>query len=406
MTAVVGPRPRSRRKAVGAATVLGLVVIAVGLLLSGSPPPRPLDPTSTAPDGTRALARVLADTSQVRLETARDLATLQRARADAGTTIVVTDADALSVAAADALANSSAGRVVLLTPDDTALRRMRLPLEQGTAAGLDGDLTGSCPGATDGDVDRDDRLIAPDAILYRATDTGAHSCLTPSGDDGDGDASEPTGASTEAGGAYARVPAQAGRPETIVFGAPETWTNERITEQDDSAAAIAVRALGRHERLVWYLPSPEQDGPPLAAGPAVVPPWFAPGVALLGIAVVTLCLWRGRRFGSLAAEPLAVAVPAVETTHARARLYARSGDATHALTLMQRGAIDRLRQRLGLAPGTPDAVVVDRVVAVLGAAEGGAEAARRTLTDPTVTPARLAARVRELRRIEREVDTA
>ena len=54
--------------------------------------------------------------------------------------------------------------------------------------------------------------------------------------------------------------------------------------------------------------------------------------------MVTVILWRARRLGALATEPLPVVVRAVETTRSLGRLYRRSGDRDHAAASLRRAA--------------------------------------------------------------------
>ena len=73
--------------------------------------------------------------------------------------------------------------------------------------------------------------------------------------------------------------------------------------------------------------------------------------------MVTVILWRARRLGPLATEPLPVVVRAVETTRSLGRLYRRSGDRGHAAESLRRAARSRLAERLRLGstarPPTP-----------------------------------------------------
>ena len=138
--------------------------------------------------------------------------------------------------------------------------------------------------------------------------------------------------------------------------------------------------LGQDERLVWYVPSIDDlvgdDGVSLQT---LLPRWVRPGLALLAIVMVTVILWRARRLGALATEPLPVVVRAVETTRSLGRLYRRSGDRDHAAESLRRAARSRLAERLRLGSTTPPDVLArevarrtgrteEEVVAVLGPA--------------------------------------
>jgi hypothetical protein len=92
-----------------------------------------------------------------------------------------------------------------------------------------------------------------------------------------------------------------------------------------------------------------------------------PALVLLLLAGLTAALWRGRRFGPLVAERLPVTVRASETTEGRARLYAASRDAAHALDELRRATRRRLVRLLGLSPRTPSKHIADAVAERLGA---------------------------------------
>ena len=138
----------------------------------------------------------------------------------------------------------------------------------------------------------------------------------------------------------------------LLFGADQALTNDQILRADN--AAVALRLLGQDERLVWYVPSIDDlvgdDGVSLQT---LLPRWVRPGLALLAIVMVTVILWRARRLGALATEPLPVVVRAVETTRSLGRLYRRSGDRDHAAESLRRAARSRLAERLRLGSTDP-----------------------------------------------------
>ncbi|WP_226346628.1 DUF4350 domain-containing protein [Agilicoccus flavus] len=392
-----GPRRGwGRRVAIAALVLLGGGVVALG----SAPEERiPLDPTGAYPEGARALAQVLDRSYGVRVEPVRGAAALRAARVDSGTTLLVTHAGSLSAAAADGVTRSARGarRLVLLDPAEETLTHLGVPVAPADGPVLAPTLRGGCSST---DVDPGDTIDLVGEPLYRATGAG-DVCLRPDVEADSADSETPTDDAdgTSDGGAYVRVAARGTRPETVVLGLSPALSNEAIGD-DDASAAVALRTLRHGDRVLWYLPSPD-DGAPLPTGTAVVPAWFGPGVALTGVALLTLCLWRGRRFGPLVVEPLPAVVPAVETVHARARLYARSGDARHALDLLRRGTSERIARRLGLPPEEDPAIVARHAAERTGLPP---DDVRDTLTGVDVTPAQLPARAARLRRLEREVD--
>ncbi len=157
----------------------------------------------------------------------------------------------------------------------------------------------------------------------------------------------PPGAPATTGGAYG-VTTVAGQ-RIAVLTDRGVLSNERLA--DEGNAALALRILGVHERLVWYIPS-EQDREPVEPGaPAitgVVPPvvWVL-GLQLLLVAAVA-AFWRGRRLGRVVTEKLPVVVRSGETTRGRGRLYRRSRSFGHAAAALRAGTTARSCARLGL----------------------------------------------------------
>ena len=148
--------------------------------------------------------------------------------------------------------------------------------------------------------------------------------------------------------------------DTLLLGADQALTNDQVLRADN--AAVALRLLGQSPRLVWYVPDSAdllgEDGVGLRT---LLPRWIQPGLVLGLLALVLLVVWRGRRFGALATEPLPVVVRAAETTRSLGRLYRRSGDRQHAAESLRRAARARLAERLRLGTTTPADVVVREV---------------------------------------------
>ncbi len=88
-----------------------------------------------------------------------------------------------------------------------------------------------------------------------------------------------------------------------------------------------------------------------------------PGLWTAAAALLLLVVWRGRRLGALATEPLPVVVRAIETTRSRGRLYRRAGDRGHAASILRAGARADLGEHLGLGAHHDTAALV-RDVAV------------------------------------------
>jgi hypothetical protein len=141
----------------------------------------------------------------------------------------------------------------------------------------------------------------------------------------------------------------------VLLGASDAISNDQVLRADN--AAFALRLLGQHDRLVWYVPSLDDlvadDGVSLTT---LLPRWLRPGLLLAAIAALALLLWRARRLGPLATEPLPVVVKAIETTRGRGRLYRKAGDRAHAAEALRSATRTRVADRLRLGsrpdPGT------------------------------------------------------
>ena len=85
--------------------------------------------------------------------------------------------------------------------------------------------------------------------------------------------------------------------------------------------------------------------------------------------MVAVIVWRARRLGPLAVEPLPVVVRAVETTRSLGRLYRRSGDRGHAAESLRRAARARLAERLRLGSTIPPDALAREVAHRTGRSE-------------------------------------
>ncbi|MEU7930889.1 DUF4350 domain-containing protein [Micromonospora echinofusca] len=209
---------------------------------------------------------------------------------------------------------------------------------------------------------------------------------------------------------------------TVVVGASDPFRNDRIDEWDNRAFATAL--LGGPGRVVWLdLDSPEpppvfgngstgrpawsptpggstgNDGPGRGTGtgdPAdpggepddgdsegrddswadrpdppnplwsAFPGWLWALLAQLAVAALLAALWRARRLGPPAPEPLPVTVRSAETVLGRARLYEKAGARDAAARTLRAAALDRLTPRLHLPPTAPPADVAAAVAARTG----------------------------------------
>jgi Domain of unknown function (DUF4350) len=332
-----GRFPRLRRNR-ALLVVVGLVVAGLALLLLVGPdeptPTDPLEPGNPNPDGARAVARVLADQG-VEVTVARGQAELSTAEIDAATTVFVTSTEALSAHTSSRLRalGADAGTLVLAGASTTTVRVMGLGVDAG----------GVWPQEVV-EADCADPLLQ--GLELEVQPTTAHARRAGAGA---GETCFPVDVEGRAAGLVTRID---GRPTTYLVGGTELFSNGRITEAD--AAAVALRLLGGHDRLVWYV-ADAADVPPGDAGSlrSLLPPGLGLATVLVGLALLAVMVWRGRRLGPLVAEPLPVVVKAVESTAGRGRLYSRARDRDHAAALLRDATTSRVTDHLKLPAGTP-----------------------------------------------------
>jgi hypothetical protein len=313
----------------------GVLAVLVVLLLGGRPATStPLDPDNPGPHGARAVARVLDDQG-VDVRVARGAAALDAETLGPGATVVVTSTYLLGRSTADRLvAHLSGASLVVVEPAPGAVEALGYSAPSFTVPS-DADRAASC----------DDPLLdGLDIRVDLATEYDV-----------------PDGCFPGEHGSLAATP----QPGVTLLGAGDLLTNDQVLRADN--AAVALRLLGQHDTLVWYVP----EAADLVGGDGVslrtlVPAWILPGLWVLGAAVLALMLWRARRLGPLVSEPLPVTVKAIETARSRGRLYRRSGDRRHAAGALRRAARRTLAERLHLPATVAEDVLVRDVTRHVG----------------------------------------
>lgn len=305
----------------------GVLAALLVVLLLGTPGNRTaarLDPDNPGPDGARALGRVLADEG-VDVRVVRGADAFDDETVDAGTTVLVTSSDQLGDSTTRRLLDHAApGLLVVAEPGIGvvgALGVSSLP----TTVRPDGDVDAGC-----------------DEPALRDLDISIES----------GQAFAEPGCFPTAEGRLLTRPTDA----LVLLGAGDVLANDQVLVADNAAAAL--RLLGERPRLVWYVPSyADLVGDDGVSVRSLLPAWLLPAGWLLGLSTVALMLWRGRRLGPLATEPLPVVVKAVETTQSRGRLYRRTGDRAHAAAALRRASRRSAETALRLPPGDLGALV-------------------------------------------------
>jgi hypothetical protein len=324
MTAV-SPDARQLWRASRGPAVILLVIIAAGIVIAltrGGGAGGALDPRSVVPEGSRALARLL-EGQGVAITLARTTSEVDATTA--GATLLITNPERVRPERLAILRDRFA-ELVLVAPQEDAVRALRVPVR------VDG---------TGGDNDQ-----APECSLPAASAAGVATL--------GGVRFQATGRDVQL--CYGRFLASTGTVTLLGTGTP--MTNKSLASQGN--AALTMRLLGQHERLVWYLPSltdpdARPDQRPLLE---LLPDGWVFGAVQVVVAVGLFALWRARRLGPVVTEPLPVVVRAAETVEGRARLYRRAGAADHAAFALRQAARGRLLPRLGLLrDASPEAVV-------------------------------------------------
>jgi hypothetical protein len=373
---------RHRRSTVLVGGVLVVLVALSVLAVRSAVRGGALDPDNPRADGARAVARVLEDRG-VDVAVIRRAADLRATHVDRGTTVLVTSTELLGRGTAREVdrVTRSAGTLVVADPSTVLVRALSLEVD-----------------VRDATVDDRTEARCADPLLEGLTvEVGPSAGYRPTGDSGAGTvACFPTEGPD---GAALVVRVDRGVATYAVAGT-DVFTNEHVDAADN--AAVALRLLGQHDQLVWYVPDSRDvragDGGSLRAQ---LPRGLLPALWLVGVAVFSTMLWRGRRLGPLVVEPLPVVVKAVESTQGRGRLYRRVRDREHAAGILRDASRRRLIARLRLPSSTAAEALVHAVAA---ATDRSPDAVRDLLATGPVTDDKALTRLADaLAALEREV---
>lgn len=279
------------------------------------------NPTGT---GTMALAELLRREG-IEVSTATRLEDAMTAAHQGGTVAVIAPS-ALSAQERRALAESGGDIVVVgsLYEDLSGLSRTQSTGISGTGA-----LTAQCE---DPDAQAARSIASSKGSLEAEPADQVQGCF-PIDDGGFAYTTEPL-----AGGGTLRILADS----SLV-------TNARLAQEGH--AALGVRALGHHERLVWLDATRVGRARDTDWQTPSLPPWMPGLMIYLGATVIVLAVIRGRRMGAIIPERLPAVVRSTETTVARGRLYRRAADRQRASQALRTGSILRLGRAVGLGAG-------------------------------------------------------
>lgn len=326
-----GRRRLPKRSTLLIAAFLLLAVAVVALTSGGPERSGRLDPDNPGLEGARAIARVLA-AQGVDVTVVRSADELAAQALHTDTTVVVTSTDNLGTSTADQLRRQAGDARIVLVDPSTAVLRVFDVAGYATAADARRPIPADCTsgGFADLQIDVDQATAMPIDGCFGDTVSG-----------------------------FGRL---------VLLGAGDLLTNDQVKRADN--AAVGLRLLGGSDRLVWYVASSDdlvaEDGVSLSS---LLPAWIGPGLFLLLLVGAGLVVWRARRLGPLASEPLPVVVRAIETTHSRGRLYRRSGDRGHAARTLRAAARARVVSRLGLDRTVDDATLIRDVARHVGRPE-------------------------------------
>ncbi|MDO5700730.1 MAG: DUF4350 domain-containing protein [Bowdeniella nasicola] len=332
-----GPRvdrttTRRRREwvVVGAAIVVTLVILIIAAARTGDHS-APLHPDNTAPNGAHALAELLR-AEGVNVQAATRMADLELANT-ADTTVLVTDTEILTDYQRETLAMLPADLVLVGTPYES-LGALSDAVETDPA-GSSEPLTAQCAEEDGAAAAR----ISHSRGSLRALQPDVEVCF-PIGE----------------GGAYATWHDSNGAVRRMIADG-DLLSNASLDR--DGNAALAMRALGHHENLLWYMPMREASNAVVYSPPEMrALTWF------LIFFAAALVATRVRRFGPPAREDLPVVVRGGEIVRGVGRLYHARRQYAHAATLLRAGTKARMRRHLGL-PAACDDTTLSAALAAL-----------------------------------------
>lgn len=322
------------------------VVVAAYLTAARQTQGPPLDPSSTAPDGARAVVELVdALATMVVLE--------EVPGSEVDTALVLQDRFERDSQASLLAWVRAGGRLVVADVDSTTTP----PVVGAFAGEVELDCAGDVPPGL-GDVDR---LAVGDGLLLEVP-AGAASCA--------------------ARGEGALVVVEAVGEGTIVsVGGPGAFTNRNLDEADNAVLVAALLAPEEGTRSAFLRPAlvvgtgnqglTDLIGTPVRAA-----------LAQLVVAFLVVAMWRARRLGRPVAEPQPVPIESSELTQAVARLLARADRPGHAAAVLR----DRARRDLSGPLGLPLDASADAVVeAITRRTDLTPAEARRAAVDPVTS---------------------
>ncbi|HXR22154.1 MAG TPA: DUF4350 domain-containing protein, partial [Acidimicrobiales bacterium] len=318
----------------GRAVALGLLAvfaIAVFWVLVGSPKtaPTPYSPSSTAPNGAKALALLLSQLGD-KVNTSGLLPAPGK-----GVALVLYDQLDGSTRAEVTKWVKRGGTLVVADPTsplEGTVVAQGLPNRALTAAGS---LAPACRAPWVRDVS----LVDPEGDALLEVPSGAYSCFPVIGH----------------GSASFAVAENEGAGVVVALGGADLWSNRYLSDTDNALLAADLLAPAKGATVGWLLTSRVGSG--TATIWSLVPSRVKALLATLAIAVLAACVWRARRLGRPVLEVPIVPLPGSELVVATGRLLEKNGRFEEAAALLRADAFGQIASRLGQASGTGTATV-------------------------------------------------
>ncbi|MDR0945497.1 MAG: DUF4350 domain-containing protein [Bifidobacteriaceae bacterium] len=410
---------RDRRRRVAGWSMVAILVagfVVLGALIRPAGDSTPLSVDNYGMDGARALAQVLGQ----RGVDVRQTGSFQDAAAAAkpGSTLALVGSGGWSASQLARLARSGAD-IVIVDGDDTTV----MTLTGGTlSTGIDTPTVWNTQNAGGTLIyhthpfdphcgDADAKAAGTVAITEYSSGTGddglPNGTVTTTGaTPGPFTLCYPTAydpktsGRTVQAGAVIYAAGSVGGHRVAVLQSPDLVTNAWVAQRGN--AALALRALGRHKALTWYLPAAGSHGGGLDLSfGGIVPRRLLWGCLMALVAGLFAAFWLGRRLGPPVPEPLPVHVPASQLTRGLGRLYRRAHARGHAAAALRAAALARIGRTVGIGPEADRATTVARVHAASGR---DARLVETTLYGPAPSSdAELTRLARDLDQLEKEV---
>lgn len=335
---------------------LAVVVAAVVAGPGGDGPP--LDPRSTAPDGTKALVDVLG-------ELGADVDVVGGPGDDHDVALLLTDALGEERRAALEAWVEAGGRLVV---GDGLSPLSPPPAGSPAVAGFVGTpIARECDVAGLGLVD--EVVPGSTSVVYGEPEQG--------GAPAEGAQPAARQRCFPRGEGHWLVVTERGDGVVVALGGPEVLTNAQLRTADHGLLAASLLAPAPGARVAFVRPPRPGEGD--ASLGDLVDPRVRSALWQLLVAFVLLAAWRGRRLGRPLEEPRPVHIPGSELVVAVGNLLQQTRATQQAARLLRAEAHRFTRSRLGLPASTPP----ERVAEVAAERTGvEVQEARRALAGP------------------------